>query len=104
MNSRHSLEREYDTLKSIGLGAGDGGEEGGVEGGVGRVIDAESREVEGDGVGVVSRADDEGEKMIEEADNSACRLARTRSCPRAVANAETVVAKSNVPVQSTFIS
>jgi hypothetical protein len=42
MNSRHSLEREYDTLKSMGLGAGDGGEEGGVEGGVGRVIDTGS--------------------------------------------------------------
>jgi hypothetical protein len=100
MNSKQSFDREYDTLKSIGEGTGLGGEVGGVEGGVGRVIDPEDPEEDGDGLG---SSEEEGVKSIEP-ETSACRRVRTRSCPWTVANAETVEAKSSNPVQPIFIS
>lgn len=40
MKRRQSSEREYETVRSMGVGAGDGGVEGGVEGGSGRFVRA----------------------------------------------------------------
>lgn len=80
MNSRQSLEREYDTLRSIGEGTGDGGEDGGEDGAVGNVI--EEPVVEAEGEGFESRVE-EGANTIDEPESSAWRLERvcTRSIP-----------------------
>ena len=73
MKRRQSFDREYETLRSIGEGTGDGGEEGGVVGGTGRVTEPDDEEADADGVW--SRVE-EGAKRIDEPESSACRLVR----------------------------
>jgi len=69
IKSRQSLDKEYETLRSIGDGTGLGGEMGGVEGRVGRVIEVGDPEVVGERV--VSMIEVVGEDRMDEPLNSA---------------------------------